>query len=203
VRESIREGARGAYREAILAAAERVFARAGFYETRMADVAKEAGVGVGTLYNYFDSKEVIFADLFAFRNEEFKAAVRAHASAPDPVERLRQVVWKTMSVLEENGDLCSILLERGVIGEYDMERVVGAEVGKDYEEFLDYVEETVRDAVRAKKLRADTEPRLLVTALTGAMNACLYTWFKRGRAGRVSDLADTLCRLFLEGAKAP
>src|SRR5512147_1607985 len=51
VREVVREGARGAYRNAILEAAERVFARSGFYTTRMADIAREAGVGVGTLYN--------------------------------------------------------------------------------------------------------------------------------------------------------
>src|SRR5262245_46891880 len=58
-KEAAREEARGAYREAILAAAERVFSKSGFYATRMADIAKEAGVAVGTLYNYFDSREVI------------------------------------------------------------------------------------------------------------------------------------------------
>src|SRR5690349_18001945 len=61
VRESAREGARGAFRDAIVSAAERVFARSGFYETKMAEIAREAGVGVGTLYNYFESTEVIFA----------------------------------------------------------------------------------------------------------------------------------------------
>src|SRR5689334_23222469 len=70
VRESAREGARGAFRDAIVAAAERVFARSGFYPTKMAEIAREAGVGVGTLYNYFESKEVIFAEIMLVRQAE-------------------------------------------------------------------------------------------------------------------------------------
>src|SRR5262245_55007662 len=71
VREAAREGARGAFRDAIVSAAERVFARSGFYATKMAEIAREAGVGVGTLYNYFESKEVIFTEILVDRQAEF------------------------------------------------------------------------------------------------------------------------------------
>lgn len=46
---------------AILTAAFKVFARDGLHKGKIADVAKEAGVGKGTVYEYFRSKEDIFA----------------------------------------------------------------------------------------------------------------------------------------------
>src|SRR3954451_14694782 len=101
VKESAREGARGAYREAILAAAERVFSKSGFYATRMADIAKEAGVAVGTLYNYFDSREVILSELLTLRHNQFHAKVVAAAVATDPVERLRQIVDTCFELTDE------------------------------------------------------------------------------------------------------
>ncbi|MFD2613279.1 TetR/AcrR family transcriptional regulator [Paenibacillus gansuensis] len=45
---------------AILDAAYRVFGTKGFYETKMAEIAEEAGIAKGTLYLYFSSKEEMF-----------------------------------------------------------------------------------------------------------------------------------------------
>lgn len=47
----------------ILNAAAVVFARDGFADAKMADVAAEAGIGKGTIYEYFPSKEDVFLDL--------------------------------------------------------------------------------------------------------------------------------------------
>lgn len=44
----------------MLAAAARVFARTGLKQARMADIAREMGVGHGSLYNYVESKEALF-----------------------------------------------------------------------------------------------------------------------------------------------
>ncbi len=49
--------------EEILEAALELFAEKGFTATRMQDVAKQAGISKGTLYNYFESKEAIFRNL--------------------------------------------------------------------------------------------------------------------------------------------
>ncbi len=50
-------------REQILAAAERMFSRAGFHRTTMQDVAAEAGMSPGNLYRYFASKDALVAGL--------------------------------------------------------------------------------------------------------------------------------------------
>jgi TetR/AcrR family fatty acid metabolism transcriptional regulator len=198
-KEAAREEARGAYREAILAAAERVFSKSGFYATRMADIAKEAGVAVGTLYNYFDSREVILSDLLSLRHNEFLARVVAAAVATDPVERLRQIVDTCFDLTDENGGLFATFTERGVVGEYDIERLLGAKADSQYGEFLALLEKTVRACVREKRFRSDVDARLIVSMLAGAMNAATYAWLKRGRKGRLAQATDDLFELFLQG----
>ncbi len=54
-------------RRLILDAAIRVFARQGFNQCRVSDVADEAGVAYGLVYHYFDSKEEILNTLFVER----------------------------------------------------------------------------------------------------------------------------------------
>jgi AcrR family transcriptional regulator len=201
VRESLREEARGTYRGAILQAAERVFTRAGFYATRMADIAREAGVGVGTLYNYFESKELIFSEIIAARHGEFKSAVEEAATADDPIERLRQIVRGSFACLDEHGGLYAVFMERGAVGESDVERLVSDKAARGYTEFLELLEKTLRAAIRAKRLRTDIDPRILVSVLSGAMNGATYAWFKRGRRGPLSSVTDPLLELFLNGAR--
>ena len=50
----------GARLDHVVEAAARVFARKGFRRSQMADVAREAGVSPGNLYNYVESKEELF-----------------------------------------------------------------------------------------------------------------------------------------------
>jgi TetR/AcrR family fatty acid metabolism transcriptional regulator len=203
VRESVREETREAYREAILSAAERVFVRAGFYETRMADVAREAGVGVGTLYNYFESKEEIFGAMLDAQHEQFwRGLTRSIEGDDDAMARLRHLVVTTFEHLEQHGALFAIFTERGGVGEFDVERIAGVSVARRYEQFLDLLERTIRAAVKSKQIRADIDARLLASVLSGSMNAATYSWLKRGRRGHLSSTADELLSLFLQGARA-
>ena len=198
-RASAREGARGAYRDAILAAAERVFSKSGFYATRMADIAKEAGVAVGTLYNYFDSREVILSDLLSLRHSEFHAKIVAAAVAEDPVERLRQIVGTCFELMDEKAGLFATFMERGAVGEFDLERLLGAKADSQYGEFLALLDKAIRACVREKRFRGDIDPRLIVSMLAGAMNGATYAWLKRGRKGRLSSATQDLFELFLQG----
>lgn len=69
--------------ERIEAAAHRVFA-AGGLEATLADVAREAGVGVATVYRRFASKDELILDLFSFRFTELIELAREASEAEDP-----------------------------------------------------------------------------------------------------------------------
>src|SRR5918999_1028030 len=67
----------GDKREAILRAATKVFARSGYFNAKVADVAKVAGVADGTVYLYFKSKEEILRSIFDRGVERVIAEARA------------------------------------------------------------------------------------------------------------------------------
>src|SRR5678809_834769 len=83
----------GDKRERILHAAERVFADHGFYNAKVSEIAKLAGVADGTIYLYFKSKDDLLISLFESRMERVNADLRATLAAePNALERLRRVI---------------------------------------------------------------------------------------------------------------
>lgn len=66
----------GDKRERILVAAERIFARHGFFAAKVSDVAKEAGVADGTIYLYFKSKDDLLISLFERRMQQVNEHLR-------------------------------------------------------------------------------------------------------------------------------
>ncbi len=80
-------------RDQILAAAERLLNHYGAAKTTVADIAREAGVGVGTVYLEFPSKDAILSSLAESRHGEVLGRMREAARRPVPFcERLRAVI---------------------------------------------------------------------------------------------------------------
>lgn len=77
-------------REHLVNAGRTVFARDGYVNARMSDVAEEADISMGGLYRYFANKEDLFAQVIADLHEElFQASTaRTHDFATEPYEAL-------------------------------------------------------------------------------------------------------------------
>jgi AcrR family transcriptional regulator len=75
-------------RAQILSIAKRVIAERGF-AVPVGHIAKEAGIGVGTIYRHFPTKEALFAAILAERMREMTETVGRFARAEDPAQALR------------------------------------------------------------------------------------------------------------------
>src|SRR5436309_6049817 len=85
----------GDKRERILSAAERIFARHGFFAAKVSDVAKEAGVADGTIYLYFKNKDDLLISLFERRMQqvnELLVTATERVKAKGPLEQLRAFI---------------------------------------------------------------------------------------------------------------
>jgi len=58
-------------KEVIMKTALTLFAKKGFYSTTIADIAKEMGMSVGNMYNYFASKEALAKELLMYTSKRF------------------------------------------------------------------------------------------------------------------------------------
>ena len=203
VRDVVREESRAAYREAILAAAERVFGRLGFHDTKMTDVAAEAGVAAGTLYNYFKNKDEVFASILQRGQEQVTALLEAHNGVDDPIERTRLRLRDTFAYLEEHGALFSMFLRLGGFVEHAQKRVLEdhSEVG--YTRGVERTTAILREAVARGQVRSDLAVEELTVMLMGACDATILAWTRAGCPPGLPARADIIVELFLRGAQAP
>src|SRR5215216_8101878 len=105
---SSKEKANGKY-EAILRAAIKVFARGGFFNSKVADVAREAGVADGTVYLYFKNKDDILVSIFNHVMEEALSLGRERlAEVSDPVEKLKRIVHAHLDRIGRDRDLAIV-----------------------------------------------------------------------------------------------
>src|ERR1700682_4490036 len=96
-------------RAAILRAAIRIFAHNGYFNSKVADVAREAGVADGTVYLYFKNKDDILVSIFNNYMEEALAAGKASlAKTDDPVEKLRRIVHAHLEGLGRDRNLAVV-----------------------------------------------------------------------------------------------
>src|SRR3989337_1236907 len=94
----------------IIEAAVRVFARKGYYNSRVSDIAREAGVAAGTIYLYFKTKDDILVTLFRDKMAEFVGALRkAIADEPDAASKVRRLVALHFRMLEESPELAEVV----------------------------------------------------------------------------------------------
>lgn len=91
-------------RHNILNAALKVFAARGYQETSISDIAKEASISKGLLYNYFSSKEDLTRSVMEILLIELENMTKIVESEKDPFKKLRMLIEETFDVMQINSD---------------------------------------------------------------------------------------------------
>ncbi len=196
-----REEAKALFRNAILDAAERVFAEHGFHVARIQDVAKEARIAVGTVYNHFEQKEDLLRGLLEERTEQMVARLSPLPSDPEPFEeRLTARLARVLAYVEEHRGFVQLAIEHGVFGKGTVagDAVCGGKRMQQVERFRTSFGALIEEGLAAGALEP-MDARSLVWALAG-----IFRMFTLGalehRAASLTALAPTITRLFLHGA---
>jgi AcrR family transcriptional regulator len=99
-------------REDILAAAEAVFSQEGLQAAKVGDIAKRAGVAVGTLYNYFADRDAIVRALLEARSAQVRERLAAAVAGEGEFgEHLRLVVGAMLDTLHENWRFVALMMQ--------------------------------------------------------------------------------------------
>lgn len=104
-----------AKRNQILLTSKSLFAGKGFFNTSIADIVRETGFPVGTIYTYFQNKEDIIQKIVEEGWEEFYINLKSiQDSNIPPVKKLRAVIDKILPELLQDVDLINILLTEAI-----------------------------------------------------------------------------------------
>jgi len=96
----------------IIEAAIKVFARSGLEKGKISDIAKEARIGKGTVYEYFRSKEEIFKAIEQFMFSEISTVFKSIKSSPlSPKEKILHIMNWSLDMSTEMGDTMLIITE--------------------------------------------------------------------------------------------
>jgi TetR/AcrR family fatty acid metabolism transcriptional regulator len=183
----------------IIDAAVRVFARNGYYNSRVADIAREAGIASGTIYLYFKTKDEILVTLFREKMAEFVAGVRKAISAePDAVAKLRRLVALHFQILEENPDLAEVVQVELRQGQKFFRGASGTEVNA----YFSLITSVLEEGVASGAFRKDLQIKSATKALFGAMDQMATSWVLGKRGYRLSETADAVTEIFLNGLAA-
>jgi AcrR family transcriptional regulator len=108
----VTDGEREAKRRQIVAAAERVFNGQGFGRTRVADIALEAGVGKGTVYEYFASKDELFFAVFESLQQSVTERIEADLEEGGAIrERLTRLFATGAQVTREQAENQAVIMD--------------------------------------------------------------------------------------------
>lgn len=180
----------------IVDAAIRVFARNGYYNSRVSDIAREAGIASGTIYLYFRTKDEILVTLFREKMAAWVAHARREiATEADPLAKIRRLVRLHFTVLEGNPDLAEVVqveLRQG----HKFFRGASAREISGYFELIGAV---LEEGVAAGQVRPDLPVKVATKMLFGAMDQVATSWVLGKRAYRLVDLADPVAAIFLKG----
>jgi TetR/AcrR family fatty acid metabolism transcriptional regulator len=183
----------------IIDAAIRVFARTGYYNSRVSDIAREAGIASGTIYLYFKTKDDILVTLFREKMAEWVEVVRAEiATEVDPVAKLRRLVALHFSVLESNPDLAEVVQVELRQGHKFFRGASAHEVSA----YFALIAGVLEDGIARGQIRRDVPAKLATKMLFGAMDQVATSWVLGKRAYRLSDAAEAVATIFLKGVLA-
>jgi TetR/AcrR family fatty acid metabolism transcriptional regulator len=180
----------------IIDAAIRVFARTGYYNSRVSDIAREAGIASGTIYLYFKTKDEILVTLFREKMAEWVGQVReAIATERDPLARLRRIVTMHFTVLEQSPELAEVVQVELRQGHKFFRGASAHEVSA----YFDLIGSVLEEGVATGQLRNDLPVKLATKMLFGAMDQLATSWVLGKRAYRLTEATDAVVAIFLGG----
>jgi TetR/AcrR family fatty acid metabolism transcriptional regulator len=180
----------------IIDAAVRVFARNGFYNSRVSDIAREAGIASGTIYLYFKTKDEILVTLFREKMAAFVASLRAEiAREGDPEAKIRRLVRLHFEVLEASPDMAEVVQVELRQGQKFFRGASAHEVSAYFELIGSILHEGVAEGV----FRRDLPVKVATKMLFGAMDQVTTSWVLGKRGYRLADAAEPVANIFLKG----
>jgi TetR/AcrR family fatty acid metabolism transcriptional regulator len=183
-------------REAILKAATEVFARNGYFSSKVSDIAKAAGVADGTVYLYFKSKEEILHSIFdRTMAEGIEQANIELAKCRTPQEKLRCLSKLHLARLGADRDL-AIVFQVELRGSTKfMEEFSAAGFG----EYLYLIRQIFEEGQASGEFRKDLHAKICAKILYGALDEMATNWILSEKGYELAPMSDAVLDVFFNG----
>lgn len=154
-------------RQVILDSAFQVFMKKGFHNAKMTDVAESAGIGKGTIYEYFDSKKALFEESFINNLEIGYNEIRTIFDSDSCFkEKLRNYLKFKHHYLSVQSSLAENFLAHGELVSKRIKESFMVHMVKYY----DHLNQLVNQGISERVLKEDIDTEIMVSCIMGISN---------------------------------
>jgi TetR/AcrR family fatty acid metabolism transcriptional regulator len=191
------ETARGTTkRERILRAAIEVFALNGYFNAKVSDIAKSAGVADGTIYLYFDGKEDLLVTIFREHTRNYLQSLeREMATINRAEERLRVAIRHHLETLGRDRNL-AIVAQVELRHSLKFMSLLSQQEVADY---LNMLRKVVEHGQTDGTFRRNLHPQLVAKSVFGILDEMVTSWILSEKDYNLGDQADQIADLILTG----
>lgn len=186
-------------RAAILKAATGVFAEKGFFNSKVADIAKAAGVADGTVYLYFKNKDDVLHSIFDRAMEEFIGDGRRELELlSKPEDKLRRIAELHLERLGADREM-AIVFQVELRGSIKFMQEFSA---AGFSEYLDIIRMTIEEGQKTGVFRTDLKPVVCAKIFYGALDEMVTNWIISNKSYQLAPMANEVLKIFFGGVLA-
>lgn len=181
----------------IINAATKIFAKKGFFQTKVSEIAKEAKVADGTIYLYFENKDSILISLFEEQMKRVLDDMREEISKETgAVKKIEKFALNHLKLIEQNKDVAEII---------QVELRQSSKFMKEYKnekfaEYLNLIGDIIQEGQEEGIFKKDVIPGIAKRAFFGALDEMSRFWVLSSRRKYdIDTAAKQISEYFLSG----
>lgn len=182
----------------ILESAAKVFAREGFYNAKIKDVAQEAGVAHGTVYLYFSSKEDLLISLFRENLSELIQYVQSEIQKEKNAEdKLRRMMSLQIELIETNPELTALMLvEFPQTGKF-----LSSDSINELAAYIDMIANILKEGMAEGVFDNSIDVDVVATVIYSGIQGIATRWVLEEMKYPLKKVADEISKVFLDGIR--
>jgi len=180
----------------ILEAAVKVFAANGFFQSTIAQIAREAGVADGTIYLYFKNKDDILFQFFNYKTKQvFQQFSEAVELVNHPIDKLRNLICCHLKAFQQDRNM-AILYQTET---HKYKRIADQRIKEMSKMYLDIISDIIEQGQQEGCIRKDLYLGLVKRFIVGSVDEVINTWLHADGQYDLVSMAEPLIELLIRG----
>lgn len=183
----------------ILQAAEKLFAKKGFYPTTIDEIAKEAKSAKGTIYLYFNNKEDLFFSVIETKLDLLLNKIQEAVENPGSAsQRIKTAISIHLKFLEENKNFFKVMQSFPEGLKKKLERKLKGRVVEKQSRYIEILDRLIQEAIERKEIKA-LDSKKLAVILMGIVHSLTVYWISQREKKSLSSDKSLAWQVFWEG----
>jgi len=173
-----------------------VFARNGFHQSTVSEIAREAGVADGTIYLYFKNKSDILVQFFSYKTKQvFQRFQEEVAQADSAVDKMRNLIRRHLEEFQRDRDMAIVYQTET----HKIHRQAEVQIREMSKMYTDIIAEIIEYGQQEGSIRKDLYLGLVKRFIIGGIDEVINTWLHSDNTYDLVSMTDPLLELFIRG----